>query len=187
LTFPKILDTVVLTIKGGSSMNPVKVPIYTENEDYVISISYGRTLYAPETLRKTVKVYVKTLTEMLNLDKEIDGICSTGSSGAVLAGAIMMSKLPRSIQLFHVNKRDGHGHGGAISGSYISNSTHSNLVFVDDFISEGGSLAHCVDTIKDISENVKVRYALVAHGKGFRPNDRGVQVIWAGTKVLKVK
>jgi len=144
-----------------------------------VDMSYGSTLYDPSRLKEVVPFYHKSLVRLLERDEMISNIVTTGSSGSVLAGALMMQTLPRSVGHIHCNKPgDGHSHSGHISG--IRYGIEGRLIFVDDFISRGKSLERCVNAIKAVQgEKYKsaIRYALVAYGSC---DVKRVKIIFAG-------
>ena len=121
-----------------------------------IQMDYGSTLYQVGTLRKAVTAYTKTLNHLLLFDKSITGLVSTGSSGSILASAMMMKRLTRPLYHLHVNKPGTNSHNGRFSGwPYEPEGVY---VFVDDFIDEGKSLKRC---IKYFSSTI-IKYALVS-------------------------
>jgi orotate phosphoribosyltransferase-like protein len=146
-----------------------------------VDLCYGSTLYAPETLKEVAKIYSATLRQLLKQDKSIEGLVSTGSSGAILASAMMVRPLMRNLYHVHVNKpNEGNSHSGDLSG-YSASYSSANVVFIDDFISQGGSLQRCIDALSP--RNLDIRYALVSRGevashKAGRISE--IKVIWAG-------
>ena len=97
------------------------------------TIEYGSTLYRTKSLKDAIRRYRRVLNKVLELHPEIVGLVSTGSSGSILAGALMNGNLPYDFIHIHVNKPgEGHSHTGSRSGiRYIS----GDYIFVDDFIS----------------------------------------------------
>jgi orotate phosphoribosyltransferase len=127
-------------------------------------LTYSESLYHADTLRTYVKEYVRAIVKVLKTDNNIVGLVSTGSSGAILAAAILLHrKIPKTLTHLHINKpKDGHSHNGAYSGRCLT----GTYIFVDDFISMGNSLKRCIDLCNSWAYGNKpsttvIRYAVV--------------------------
>ena len=102
-----------------------------------MSLTYGTTLYRTESLKKVIRWYTREFNKIIEQDDSVNGVVSTGSSGAIIAG-LVVARAKREMVHIHVGKRAGHN--GKLSG--IS-SSDGNFVFVDDFIDSGASLRRC--------------------------------------------
>ena len=101
-----------------------------------IYFTYATSLYNNKEYKKIVYWYVARVREILTEDQEdptIVGIIGSGSSGALIAAAILNSRQTRSLSYVHVQKTEGHN--GVWSGKNIS----GTYIFVDDFIQTGGT------------------------------------------------
>jgi orotate phosphoribosyltransferase-like protein len=146
-----------------------------------IDMEYGETLYETSRLKKAVDAYVTTVISLLTRDQNVMGLVSTGSSGSILASALMMQNLPREIYHLHVNKPDGPSHHGKTSGyqALTKYMKHGRYAFIDDFISSGCSLMRCVDECNKL-ENVQLCYAITAKSTSFR--HAGIRNIEVGNR-----
>ncbi len=122
-------------------------------------ITYGATLYHHNSLKIVVRKYRKVLKTVLKIHPEIVGLVSTGSSGSILAGALMLGKVAEKLVHIHVNKNGGgHGHDGVHSGI---KGVKGSYIFVDDFISAGHSLERCINSFEKNGNGQKIEHAII--------------------------
>ena len=122
-----------------------------------MGVSYGETFYNSDSLRKVLPHYKKAFKKLLKADKSITGVISTGSSGTIIATALLLGKYDRTLYHTHINKPQACSHKGSTSGW----DCRGTLVFVDDFIYKGTSLRRCVNGLKDNKSEAILKYALV--------------------------
>lgn len=105
-------------------------------------ITYAETLYETRYIHTVIPWYRKTFRQILKDDPSINGVVSTGSSGAILATILLTDPELKSHRIVHIHANKANSHHGKISGpSFIQ----GNFVFVDDFIESGKSLQRCID------------------------------------------
>lgn len=126
----------------------------------LLSMNYGETLYNRKELKKALPYYVRAINRICKKDKKLRVLISTGSSGSILATAILLHA-KRNLVHLHVGKQAGHH--GPISGNKWDIRGENHAVFVDDFIESGKSLDRCIEHVEEIcSHNVKLKHCLVA-------------------------
>lgn len=139
-----------------------------------MGVSYGETFYSSESLKEVLPYYKKAFKKLLKADKSITGVISTGSSGAIIATALLLGKYDRNLFHTHINKPKATSHKGSTSGW----DSQGTLVFVDDFIYMGESLARCVKGLKEKNSDSVIKYALVDNEHCFdHKKAQGIKII----------
>ena len=122
-----------------------------------IRIKYGVDLYCSKTVNEKTMGFVRAFNKLQLEDCCIGGIASTGSSGSIIATAILLQFPEMNLGHSHVGKLSGHN--GKVSGLWPEDGR--KVVFVDDFISTGKSLRRCMKHIPYI------RYAIIAYNETY--------------------
>jgi orotate phosphoribosyltransferase len=152
----------------------------------LLDMNYGETLYNRKELKKALPYYVRAINRLCKQDKKLKVLISTGSSGSILATAILLHARRNLVHL-HVGKEAGHH--GHISGNKWDLCGENHAIFVDDFIESGHSLDRCIEHVENICSNVKLNHCLVAfkigvaNGAELRENYPEIAITFAnGTK-----
>ncbi len=99
--------------------------------------SYLRRLYDGVDLRKTVEWCARKLETLKAPDGSLPTIVHRGNSGAAVAWPLVMVTGATSVV---VNKPGVKRHGDEVEGHYLRAGERMRFVFLDDFISSGGTL-----------------------------------------------
>ena len=109
-----------------------------------------------QTLYDAALLYARKIRMLLKRDDKIVGLCGTGWSGAIIAAAIMVRKMPRALDNIYIRKSGERSHS---TGSQGITKSQGKYIFVDDFICSGDTLTNVMQAMA--SMNLEVLYAVV--------------------------